>query len=141
MSLCCECGCNIRKDLISINLHKAKSIFAMQSISANQVSEKKWLPLCPTTWATWCKDNLHGIRRELTALSWLRTYRHEPWQASSHRFYIYLCVCMYIYNYTYYIIYTHMYNILHITLYAYNVIQYYMHNLYIELYYAYMCVM
>lgn len=34
-----------------------------------------------------------------------------------------------------------MYNIIHITLYAYNVIQYYMHNLYIELYYAYMCVM
>lgn len=55
MSLCCECGCNIRKDLISINLHKAKSIFAMQSISANRSVRKSDCPYVQ-------QPELHGVR-------------------------------------------------------------------------------
>lgn len=41
MTLYFECSFYIRKDLISINLHKAKSILVMQSISAIQVSQER----------------------------------------------------------------------------------------------------
>lgn len=38
MSLHCKYSFNITEDLIVINVHKAKGIFVMQSLSANQVS-------------------------------------------------------------------------------------------------------
>lgn len=92
MTLYFECSFYIRKDLISINLHKAKSILVIQSISAIQVSQERWSPSCPTTWApsfisTYCKERTDSSKLSKNLQAWAAA-------CSPHRFY--KCVHVYI---------------------------------------------